>query len=65
MNMDVSRQGVLVLLMKLCQKLKCEEGKVMASGRSLCMKQSLNTSLYVRVKSIFFYVMTAVQKEIS
>ena len=48
MNMDVSRQCALVLLMKLCQKLKGEEGKerVIESGRSLFMKRSLHTSLY-------------------
>jgi hypothetical protein len=35
--------------MKLSQKLKGEEGEV-KSGRSLCTKQSLNTSLYIPEK---------------
>jgi len=43
MNMDVSRQHTAVLLMKLCRELKVEEGKVMERGKSLCMKQRLNT----------------------
>jgi hypothetical protein len=57
MNMDVSRHCALVLLMKLCLKLGCEEGKVMESGRSLSMKQIFKhfDSVYVG-KNISFYI---------
>jgi hypothetical protein len=69
MNMDVSRQCALVLLMKLCKKLKGEENKVMESGRSLCKKQSLKTLLHIQgekhlVFSHEIYILTAVQKAV-